>query len=227
MQNNNDNSQSIITLVRSEMTSENSFPEMRRRGQMMALMALVVLMLLSAVLLWNSTHLASRFESRLSQGTGGNAKIRLYSEQLASLQERMAGFIADSVETRLRTLEGHVAAGTVGAAEIQAFEDLRNELKLLESYSKGRDQMLPDPSRSDHPRFQMTPGSAAAVTDTELLGDVLELKTLAYFSIASCGLVALMIGGYWWQYHSRLKRITANPGTRLLLARGPATPHDS
>lgn len=217
MQDNNDNSRSLVRLVRSEVM-ESPMADMQRRGQVLALMALVLLMLVSAALLWNSTHLVNRFESRLATAADGENKIKLYSAQLASLQERMAGFIADSVETRLRKLEGQVAAGTVGAAEIQAFEDLRNELKLLESYGSGRQRGFADPDRRDHPRFQPTPGSTTSAADAQLLGEVVELKNLTYFSIASCGFAALMISGYWWQHQSRARRIAAE---RVPLLGGP------
>ncbi|MBS1212649.1 MAG: hypothetical protein H6R26_1266 [Proteobacteria bacterium] len=192
----------------------------------MPLVALCLLMVLSGLLLWNSSHLLARFEPGATRVGGDSDKIRLYSQQLASLQERMTGFIADSVETRLRALERNVAAGTVGAAEIKAFEDLRNELKLLESYTSGKDRFLIEPSLRDHPRFQMTPGSSQTISKGELFGEVVELKNLTYFSIASCGLVACMIGGYWWQQNARAKRLEYALSRRALLMHGSVEPNE-
>lgn len=224
MQNNKDSSRTVIALVRADL-AQGPFADIQRRGQVLALMSLVLLLLVSAALLWNSTHLVKRFESRPAPASGSD-KIKLYGEQMASLQQRMAGFIADSVEDRLRRLEVQVAAGTVGATEIKAFEDLRNELKLLESYAQGKELRQADLDRSDHPRFQMNPGSSVKAADADLLGEVVELKNLTYFSIASCGFAALMISGYWWQQHSRMKRLATELGHRPLLPRLPSVPRD-
>jgi hypothetical protein len=225
MQDNKDSSRTVITLVRAEL-APSPIPDLQRRGQVLALVSLVLLLLVSAALLWNSSHLVTRFESRLTPASGHD-KIKLYGEQLASLQQRMAGFIAESVEDRLRKLEGRVAAGTVGAAEIQAFEDLRNELKLLESYAQGRELRQAELDRSDHPRYQMSPGSSVKSAESDLLGEVVELKNLTYFSIASCGFAAFLVSGYWWQQHARLKRLASDLGHRPLLPRSPTGPRDS
>lgn len=224
MQDKTDSSRTVITLVRADLAGS-PILDMQRRGQVLAMVSLVLLLLVSAALLWNSSHLVKRFEAPAA--VSGNEKIKLYGQQLASLQQRMAGFIADSVEDRLRKLEGRVAAGTVGAEEIQAFEDLRNELKLLESYAQGRELQQADLDRTDHPRFQMSPGSSVRASDVDVLDELVDLKTLTYFSIASCGFAALLVSGYWWQQNARIKRLATDLGHPRLLPRAPSGSRDS
>jgi len=167
------------------------------------------LLLLGMYLLFHAGLFFKRFEDQLRAESGDTAKIRIYNAQLESLQDRMTGFIAGSVETKLRALENSVAAGTVGAQEIRMFEELKNELKLLETYSAGKSGNFTDQTRLDHPRFQAAPGFGQPVPNGELLREVLQLKILLYFSIASCGLFGAMVCGYWWQQHSRFKRLQA------------------
>jgi hypothetical protein len=182
---------------------------------------LLLLILAAGIFLAANTQ---RFLASLGQPaqseSSDTAKIRRYNEKLERIQERMSAFIADSVEDRLRTLESNVSAGTVGAEEIRTVQELRNELRLLEDYSAGKSGDLTDSSRLEHTRFQTTPGSASAgAATTEILGEAVRIKYLLYFSIASCGLLGMMITGYWWQQNARMRRLAMSPQARRLLPR--------
>ena len=170
-------------------------------------------------LFFNTQQFVSQFQTKFAVESEDSAKIRRYNLQLASLQERMTAFIADSVENRLRSLEKNIQAGEVGTQDIRNFEELRNELKLLESYAAGNGGNLTDSSRLEHPRFQVTPGTKDVGANRDMIAELVQLKTLLYISIASCGVVAFMVGGYWWQSSAKVKRLQSAPVHRPLLLR--------
>jgi hypothetical protein len=218
MQETDDRSRAVANLIRRDgRLREPLFEIPSRSGRAFAMVILVGLVLLGMYLLFHAGLFFKRFEDQLRAESGDATRIRMYNAQLESLQDRMTGFIAGSVEAKLKALENSVASGTVGAQEIRMFEELKNELKLLETYSAGRSGNLTDQARLDHPRFQAVGGIGQPASHGELLREVLRLKILLYFSIASCGLVGAMVCGYWWQQHSRFKRLQAPfPGVSLL-----------
>jgi len=198
---------------------EPSFETPSRRGRIFAIILLVCLVALSLYLFFHTSLLFRSFEYQFQAENNDVAKIRVYSQQLESLQDRMTGFIAGSVENKIRTLEKSIAAGAVGAQEIRTFEELKNELKLLETYSAGKGGKLTDQARLDHSRFQVVPGSAQSVPEGELLREIVKLKILFYLSIGSCSLMAALVGGCWWQNQRRAKRLQAPLSRAPLLAK--------
>jgi hypothetical protein len=183
--------------------------------------ALTALMLAFSLYLYvNTSQLFDRFQGRLAGVEDRDAtRIRQYNEKLEALQNRMTVFVADSVESKLKTLEQNVALGTVGTQEIKTLEELKGEVKLLETYSVGKGLNLTDPARLDHVRFKISPGIENTPTSGDLLYEVSQMKRLLYISIASCGFVGLMIGGYWWQLTSRVKRLSSDRPRIPLLVR--------
>lgn len=192
-------------------------PSQRARYWALALMALMLAV--SLYLFLSTSQMIERFQGRLVGVEDSDAvRIRQYNEKLESLQNRMTVFVADSVETKLKTLEKNVTAGTVGAQELKTLEELKGEVKLLENYSTGKRANLTDPARLDHARFQITPGTEnTALAADDLLYEVTQMKRLLYLGIASCSFVGLMLGGYWWS-GSRVKRLSSvMPRTPLLV----------
>jgi hypothetical protein len=170
--------------------------------------ALLVFLGLGLYLLLESTQIASRVQSKFVGVESGDAqRIREYNQRLEVLQERMTSFIADSVDDRLRTLEKNVESGKVGATEIGAIQELKHEVKLLETYSAGKGGDFTDPSRMDHPRFQPTPGSRQAASLADMAGEISRLKTWLYLGLGSCGAGFLMIGSYWLRDRARMRRL--------------------
>jgi hypothetical protein len=185
-------------------------PALGLRLRFWAWAMMLALLGLGAFLLLDSTQTASRIQNKFTGMESSDAqKIRQYNQRLESLQERMTAFIADSVEDQLRALEKNVASGSVGAKEISAIQELKHEVKLLETYVAGKSGDLTDPMRMDHLRFQATPGSRQATSSAEFLEELLKLKQLAYLGLASCGLGFAMIGGYWWRSHERVRSLPA------------------
>jgi hypothetical protein len=153
------------------------------------------------------------------QTSSDSRRLERYNQQLAKLEAQMAGYIADSVETKLRKIEQHLTAGAVGAEEIQDFEELKREILHLQQYTAGKNGNFTDTSRVDHPRLQQTTGSQAAGTYSELIDDLMAGKVLAYLGFASCSMMALLVGGLWWQQEARVRKLmNMSPTTPLLPA---------
>jgi hypothetical protein len=180
---------------------------------------MALLLAVSLYVLLNTGQMLERFQGRLAGiEDSDTVKIRQYNQKLEALQDRMTAFVADSVETKIKTLEKNVTEGTVGTQEIKTLEELKGEVKLLEKYSAAKGGNLTDSSRLDHARFQITPGSQSTASSGDLLYEVSKMKRLLYLGIASCGFVGFLIGGYWWQGHIRVKRLSREmPLPRLLV----------
>ncbi len=213
------NNRAVVDLVRSDQLPDHVlFDRAYRRARFLGLLLMIFMMALSLYFFFGAQQLFERVWGQFATVEDSDAvRIRLYNQQIQSLQDRMTVFVADSVETKLKALEKNVTAGAVGAQEIKVLEELKGEVKLLENYSAGKGGKLTDLSRLDHARFQITPGTQNTVSSGDLLYEVLQLKSLLYLGIASCGLVGLMIGGYWWQTNTRVKRLSREIIPPLLL----------
>lgn len=218
MQYHNNDYRPLIDLTRHGQAPGVLSPELVSQRTRFWVLALAACLLILGVYLFLQTHhLLARLQNTVVSMEDGDAiRIRQYNEKLEALQNQMSVFVADAVETKLKSLEKNVSAGTVGMQDVKMLEELTGEVKLLETYSAGKHINLMDLSRLDHPRFQVTPGSQ--VSAGSLLEEVADMKRLLYLSIASCGFVGLMIGGQMWQAHLRVKRLSnlAATKTRLL-----------
>ena len=221
MQDHNNYNRPAVDLILRGRLPEQLMPDMpsqRLRYWALALVALMVA--LSLYLLLSTSQILGRIQVRLAQVEDSDTvRIRQYNQKLENLQDRMTVFVADSVETKLKSLEKNVTEGSVGAQEIKILEELKGEVKLLESYSYGKGGKLTDSSRLDHPRFQITPGTQNTSSSGDLLYEVSQMKRLLYLSIASCGFVGFLVGGYWWQSTTRDKRVSRDMPTPRLLVR--------
>ena len=110
-----------------------------RFGSILLTLAIVVLLLLAGYLAVVAHRLDSELVIARMELTPDGWRLRQYHRQMEALEEKMAGYIADSVETKLHTIEQRVTAGSVGSDEIRQFEELKNELQLLQRYTAGKD----------------------------------------------------------------------------------------
>jgi hypothetical protein len=189
----------------------------RRIGSIVLTLAIVVLLLLAGYLAIVAHRLDSDLVIARMDLTPDGWRLRQYHRQMEVLEEKMAGYIADSVETKIHTIEQRVSAGSVGNDEIRQFEELKNELQLLQRYTSGKDGSVTDSSRRDHPRLQPTPGSRVEPAQAEIFGELVQVKYLLYLGIASCGMMAMLMGGYWWQQELRWRRRLVPPTAVPLL----------
>ena len=219
MQDQHDYSRQVAHLIKPDRLPGFALPDMpSQRVRYCAILIMALMLAVSLYILLNAGFMLERFQGRLANVEDTDTvKIRQYNQKLEVIQERMTAFVADSVETKLKTLEKDVADGSVSDQEIKALEDLKGQVKLLETYSAGKGGNLTDTSRLDHVRFQITPGKLGAASSVDLLYEVSQMKRLLYFGIASCGFVGFLVGGFWWQSHSRAKRLSREVSPPRLL----------
>lgn len=208
----NSHLQSTLVVAAAEVGAGSS-----RFGSILLTLAIVVLLALAGYLAVVAHRLDSELVIARMELTPDGWRLRQYHRQMEVLEEKMAGYIADSVETKLHNIEQRVSAGSVGNDEIRQFEELKSELQLLQRYTVGKDGAVTDSARRDHPRLQPIPGSRIEPVQTEVLGELVQLKYLLYMGIASCGMMAMLVGGYWWQNEQRLRRRLTAPVVLPLL----------
>lgn len=209
-------------LVRRATSGDESyFVGYPQRNRFIVLGLLIGLMVFAVYLFLHTQQFIGQVQTLLTQGVDDPdaAKIRQYTYQVEVLQQKMSVFIADAVETRLHALEKNVAEGRVGDQEIKGIEELKNQVRLLESFTAGKSGHFIDVTQLDHPRFHPVPRSQLTGRNDELLAEIIQLKHLLYVSIASWGVVGLLAGGYWWQQHGRHRALPSAIVTRHLLSR--------
>jgi len=72
------------------------------------------------------------------------------------------------------------------SSSIGTIEDLKNDLKVLRSYSES------------------TKKGKAVVSNEQLMQEMSQLKRLIYLTIASCGLMLAAVAGIWIKNRNRL-----------------------
>ena len=187
------------------------------------LVSMAVLLGFAAYFLVLSVAVDRRLAANDAAVSSDAERLMRYNQQLTALEGRMAGYLADSVESQLRRMDQRLSSGNVGPDEIKEFEALKNQIQLLQSYTVGKAGNLTDPSSHDHPRLQQSASSLPYGVGGGFLDDMTTLKYLAYLGFASCSVVALLVGGYWWRQEYQLRRLVAMSANIPLLP----SPHAS
>jgi len=103
----------------------------------------------------------------------------ILSAEVNTLKGQVVGLVSGSIESKLRTLENSIKLGSVNNS-LGTIEDLKNDIKLLRTYS-------------DSPAAEATP----VVKSEQLMQEMSHLKNLIYFTLASCGLMFAAVAGVW------------------------------
>jgi hypothetical protein len=144
----------------------------------------------------------------------GHQKLQFYKQEIGALQDRMAGLLGDSIESKLKTLETRMESGAVGADDLRLLEDVKSELRFLESQAaRGASVAVGMP---DHERYRLplSDGQASAV---ENLTYSPEARVLLYASALTLGMAAFAAGGYLVHSVSPWRRTLPAPPQALLL----------
>ena len=107
------------------------------------------------------------------------------SAEVNTLKGQFVGLVSGSIESKLRALEESVRLGTVSAA-LGTIEDLKNDVKVLRSYS--------EPTKQEK----------VVIDNKQLMQEMSELKRLIYVTLASCGLMLAAVVGIWFKNRYRL-----------------------
>jgi hypothetical protein len=119
------------------------------------------------------------------------------SAEVNVLKGQFVGLVSGSIESKLRTLEDSVRLGTAPDS-LLTIEELRSDIKALRVYS-------------DAPSNE----AKAVVPNERLIEEMSDLKRLVYLSLASCGLLLVVVAGIWVKSRYRLpykEIITRNLG---------------
>ncbi|MEO1898176.1 MAG: hypothetical protein ABGX68_00090, partial [Methylococcales bacterium] len=108
------------------------------------------------------------------------------TDEINLLKGQFVGLVSGSIESKLRTLEASIQMGQINTS-LGTIQDLKNDIKVLQSYS-----MVP---------IKKTVKSS--VSD-RVLKEVSQLKSLIYLTLTSCGLIIAAIGGIWIKHNYRL-----------------------
>ncbi|MDD2724235.1 MAG: hypothetical protein PHH59_09480 [Methylovulum sp.] len=101
------------------------------------------------------------------------------SAEVNTLKGQVVGLVSGSIESKLRSLEESLLTGTLNAS-LGTIEDLKNEVKILRTYS--------EPAK---------PASVASVSNVQLMQEMSQLKRLVYWTLASCSLMVAAVAGIW------------------------------
>ncbi len=113
------------------------------------------------------------------------------SQEIDTLKGQLVGLVSGSIESKLRILEQSIRSGSLSTS-LGAIEDIKNDVKVLRSYSK--------------PRVSVQAGSIKSQQLNEKLIDELsQLKRLIYLTLGSCGLMIAAIAGFWLRNRFRLE----------------------
>lgn len=188
----------------------------RQRIPLVLVVLFVACLCSFAVLLYLST----RLETRIAGPTEGDARIKALNQQVEALQRKFGALLVESVEMRLKALQSKIEEGMVSSADIAAFEQLKNDLTLLQGYAEAGGADAFDGTAIEHARFRRLPGSEAA-RNQELVDEVLHVKNLLYFCAASLATTTVLISGYWLRQRSRVYRLYSETAAVPMLAKRP------
>ncbi|MDD5276325.1 MAG: hypothetical protein PHR16_09605 [Methylovulum sp.] len=109
------------------------------------------------------------------------------SADVDTLKGQLVGLVSGSIESKLRSLEDSLRAGTINNS-LGTIEDLKNDVKVLRTYSE--------------PINKQQIGTVTA--NEQMAQEMSHLKRLIYLSLASCGLMLAAAAGIWVKQINKL-----------------------
>jgi hypothetical protein len=148
----------------------------------------MVFFLMAVIVIGGFFLLPANDVTRFKKSEAAAAEMNpVLSAEVNTLKGQFVGLVSGSIESKLRSLEESIRQGTVSNS-LGTIEDLKNDVKVLHSYSE-------PPS----PKKEM-----AALSNERLMQEMSELKHLIYMTLASCGLMLAAVVGIWIKNRYRL-----------------------
>jgi cell division protein FtsB len=144
-----------------------------------ALIALMAVVILTGLLFMPSNNFLANYQKVTATEAAIAQANPALSAEVDVLKAQVVGLVSGSIESKLRTLEASVRSGTL-TNSLGTIDDLKNDLKLLRSYSE------PAKNQPD-----------AAAVNAQLMQEMAQLKRLIYLTIGSCALMLSVIAGVW------------------------------
>jgi hypothetical protein len=118
-----------------------------------------------------------KHQSPANMGEGNS----VLSTEVNALKGQVIGLVSGSIESKLRMLEDSIRLGAASTS-LGTIEDLKNDVKVLRSYSEPKPKI-------EH----------ASSTNEQVLQEMSQLKRLIYVTLASCGLMLAAVAGIWFK----------------------------
>ncbi|HEY8037406.1 MAG TPA: hypothetical protein VIF37_17645 [Methylobacter sp.] len=147
--------------------------------------ALMIVILIAGFLLIPSDGFLTRYRNATATEAYAAEMNPVVSAEVNALKGQLVGLVSGSIESKLNALEESIRVGSVSSS-IGAIEDLKNDLKVLRSYS--------EPVRK----------GKATISNEQLMQEMSQLKRLIYVTLASCGLMLAAVAGIWIKNRNRL-----------------------
>jgi len=147
--------------------------------------SLMVVVLIGGALLFPVDSFLTRYKNATATEIYAAEMNPVVSAEVNALKGQLVGLVSGSIESKLNALEESIRVGSISSS-IGTIEDLKNDLKVLRSYSES------------------TKKGKAVVSNEQLMQEMSQLKRLIYLTIASCGLMLAAVAGIWIKNRNRL-----------------------
>lgn len=147
--------------------------------------ALMAVVLIAGFLLFPSDGFIGSYKKATATEIYAVEMNPALSSEVNALKGQLVGLVSGSIESKLNALEESIRVGSLSSS-IGTIEDLKNDLKVLRSYSESARK------------------GQAAVSNEQLMQEMSQLKRLIYLTIASCGLMLAAVAGVWIKNRKRL-----------------------
>ncbi|MBE0471658.1 MAG: hypothetical protein IBX55_19380 [Methyloprofundus sp.] len=110
------------------------------------------------------------------------------SAEVDALKSQLVALVSGSIESKLKTLEEGLKAGTISEIGLDTIQALKDDLVVLKTYSEtGAGRLI----------AQKYLQQANKTENQELAQEVSRLRSLIYFLITSCGLMVAAVASVW------------------------------
>lgn len=147
--------------------------------------SLMAVILIAGFLLFPTDSFIGNYKKATATETYAAEMNPVLSSEVNALKGQLVGLVSGSIESKLNALEESIRIGSVSSS-IGTIEDLKNDLKVLRSYSEPAKKAKTD------------------ISNEQLMQEMSQLKRLIYLTIASCGLMLAGVAGIWIKNRNRL-----------------------
>ncbi len=147
--------------------------------------ALIVVIFIAGFLLFPTDSFIGSYKKATATEIYAADMNPVLSSEVNALKGQLVGLVSGSIESKLNALEESIRVGSVSSS-IGTIEDLKNDLKVLRSYS--------EPVKK----------GKATISNEQLMQEMSQLKRLIYVTLASCGLMLAAVAGIWIKNRNRL-----------------------
>jgi hypothetical protein len=110
------------------------------------------------------------------------------SAEVDALKSQLVGLVSGSIESKLKTLEDGLKAGTISEIGLDTIESLKDDLVVLKTYSEtGAGRLIAKKYLQQ----------VNTVENKKLAQEVSQLRSMIYFLITSCGLMVAAVASIW------------------------------